>query len=1066
MFDFLTTLFDTSDFPPRWLCGNWTTGLGWLHILSDLGVWSAYVAIPCVLGYFVLRRRDIPFRTIFWLFGAFILACGTTHLMEVLMFWWPAYRLAGVIKLLTAIVSWGTVMALVPVTPKALAMRSRDELEREITGRKEAEAALQRANAELERRVEERTAELAEANASLRYEREMLRITLASIGDAVVATDTGGRVTFLNSVAQSLTGWMEEDAKGQPLETVFRIVNEQTRKPVENPAVRALKEGTLVGLANHTILIAKDGTERAIDDSAAPIRHDQGNVAGVVLVFRDVTEQRNAERSARFLASIVESSDDAIVGKDVNGIITSWNRAAERLFGYSAPDAIGKPISVLTPPDRADEMPAILARIKQGEQVAHFDTVRRTKDGRHLPISLTVSPIKDQYGEIVGASKIARDISERKKAEEVLREEKARLHATLTGIGDAVIVTDAEGRVTMINPVAQTLTGWKEEAAGRPLDEVFRIINEQSHQPVENPVSRVLREGIIVGLANHTALVSKDGTVRHIEDSAAPIRGDHGQVVGVILVFRDATEQRRAEEAVRESQRREKERADELDAILRATPTPIWIAHDPECYRITGNPASFTLLGLPEGSNVSATSPGHDPAKRGFREYRGDMPIPVDELPMQMAAKGELVTGAEVKFVFDDGRVRHIYGNAVPLRKLDGSVRGCVAAFADVTPLKEAEEALKVADRRKDEFLATLAHELRNPLAPIRNAVELLRRAKWDHALMEQARNIMERQLAQLVRLVDDLLDVSRITTGKLELRKERVELAALLPNAVEETRALMEAKSHELTVMLPEQPIHLQVDPARIAQVLSNLLHNAAKYTEQGGHIRLTAERQGEEAVISVQDSGIGISAEHLPQIFEIFSQVVPALDRSTGGLGIGLALVKRLIQLHGGSIAVHSDGSGRGSQFVVRLPVAVQISEESQQNESEVQSCKTKYRILVVDDLRDSADSMRTMLQLAGHEVQTAYDGEQALAVAAAFSPEIVLLDLGIPKLNGYETARRMRMEPWCKNVVLIAMTGWGQEEDRRRTKEAGFDYHLVKPVDFGALERLLATLNREPA
>src|SRR6516225_2517103 len=202
MFDFLSRLFDASDFPPRWHCGNWTAGHGWLHILSDLGVWSAYVAIPCVLGYFVLRRRDIPFRTIFWLFGAFILACGTTHLMEVLMFWWPAYRLAGVIKLLTAIVSWGTVMALVPVTPKALAMRSRDELEREITGRKEAEAALQRANAELERRVEERTAELAEANASLRYEREMLRITLASIGDAVVATDTGGRVTFLNSVAQ------------------------------------------------------------------------------------------------------------------------------------------------------------------------------------------------------------------------------------------------------------------------------------------------------------------------------------------------------------------------------------------------------------------------------------------------------------------------------------------------------------------------------------------------------------------------------------------------------------------------------------------------------------------------------------------------------------------------------------------------------------------------------------------------------------------------------------------------------------------------------------------------
>jgi PAS domain S-box-containing protein len=299
MLDFLTHLLDTTGFPPRWSCGSWTPGHGWLHILSDLAIWSAYFAIPCLLVFFVLRRQDMPFRPIFWLFGAFILACGTTHLMEAIIFWHPVYRLAGIIKLLTAIVSWATVVALVPTIPRALAMRSPDELEREIAARKQAEDALQRANAELEWRVHERTAELAQANASLRYEREMLHITLASIGDAVITTDVEGRVTFLNPVAQTLTAWQAEEGKGQPLETVFRIIHGETRQAAPNPALRAVKEGAIVGLANHTILIARDGTERAIEDSAAPIRSGSGEVVGVVLVFRDAAERRAAEAAAQ-----------------------------------------------------------------------------------------------------------------------------------------------------------------------------------------------------------------------------------------------------------------------------------------------------------------------------------------------------------------------------------------------------------------------------------------------------------------------------------------------------------------------------------------------------------------------------------------------------------------------------------------------------------------------------------------------------------------------------------------------------------------------------------------------
>ncbi len=402
MFDFLTHLFDTTGFPARWYCGEWTPAHGWLHIVSDLAVWSAYFAIPCILAYFVLRRRDVPFPTIFWLFGAFILACGTTHLMEAIIFWYPVYRLAGVVKLATAIVSWGTVTALVPTIPKALALRTPEDLEREIVARKQAEAALHRANAELDLRVQARTAELAQANTLLRYEREMFRITLASIGDAVIVTNTQGRITLLNAVAQALTGWQTKEAIGQTLDSVFRIVNEHTRNPVDNPALRALKEGNIVALANHTLLIAKDGAERAIDDSAAPVRNEEGVTAGAVLVFRDVTERRKAERSVRFLASLVESSDDAIIGKDIYGVITSWNHGAERLFGYTAAEAIGRPVAFLAPPERADEMPDLIARLKHGERIAHFDTVRRAKDGRLVPISLTVSPIWDEDGKSSG----------------------------------------------------------------------------------------------------------------------------------------------------------------------------------------------------------------------------------------------------------------------------------------------------------------------------------------------------------------------------------------------------------------------------------------------------------------------------------------------------------------------------------------------------------------------------------------------------------------------------------------------------------------------------------------
>jgi CheY-like chemotaxis protein/two-component sensor histidine kinase len=344
-----------------------------------------------------------------------------------------------------------------------------------------------------------------------------------------------------------------------------------------------------------------------------------------------------------------------------------------------------------------------------------------------------------------------------------------------------------------------------------------------------------------------------------------------------------------------------------------------------------------------------------------------------------------------------------------------------------------------------------------------------MRLAGTSGPIMEKARTMMERQLTQMVRLVDDLLDVSRITRGKIELRKERVELAAVVASAVETSRPLIEAAGHELTVTLPPEPIPLDADLTRLAQVFANLLNNAAKYTGQGGHIWLTAERHGGEVLVKVRDTGLGIPADMLSKIFEMFAQVDRSLERSQGGLGIGLTLVKRLVEMHGGSVEARSDGPGMGSEFTVRLPVAMASASHQPQppkGEGEKTAAPARRRILVVDDNKDSADSMSMMLSIAGMEARTAYDGLEAVAVAAAFNPDVVLLDIGLPKLNGYEAARRIREQPWGKDMVLVAVTGWGQEEDRRRSQEAGFNFHMVKPVDPAALERLLAGLKATPS
>jgi PAS domain S-box-containing protein len=497
------------------------------------------------------------------------------------------------------------------------------------------------------------------------------------------------------------------------------------------------------------------------------------------------------------------------------------------------------------------------------------------------------------------------------------------LRVTLGSIGDGVIATDTQGRVTFLNSVAQSLTGWsQDEAAGLPMETVFRILNEQTRQPVDNPVRKVLQTDAIVGLANHTVLLARNGPEKPIDDSAAPIRSDADKTLGVVLVFRDVTERRRLEN--------------------------------------------------------------------------------------------------EVQHRMDD---------------------------------------LAEADRHKNQFLAMLAHELRNPLAPACSALALLQRLSPEDPNFQSAKEILDRQLRQIGRLVDDLLDVSRISTGKIRLRKAAVELHDIVERAVEISRPLIEARRHELMESLPNEPLWLQADATRLAQVLSNLLNNAAKYTPEGGQIRLTTKRECNTILVQVRDTGIGIAAEMLPRVFDLFTQADRSLDRSQGGLGIGLTLVRRLVEMHGGQVRASSPGPGRGSKFEVWLPIGEKQPESPPHRgqEEDVQGA-TARRILLVDDNRDAAQSLSVLLRAAGHDVCLAHDGPSALALAGTVQPEVVLLDIGLPGMDGYEVARRLRRLSGLEKVLLVALTGYGQEEDRWRSCEAGFDRHLVKPVDLDTLQALL--------
>lgn len=1032
------------------------------------------------------------------------------------------------------------------------------------------------------------------AEERLQEHEEWLRVTLASIGDAVIATDTEGRVTFLNAVAEELTGWAPGEAQGKPLEKVFSILNEQTGEPVENPVDKVLGKGTMVGLANHTVLVAKDGTKRPIDDSAAPIRDAAGTMIGVVLIFREVTEQRRTERVLREreqeLQLVTDRAPVFLAHCDRDCRYKFVNKGYAALFGLTTQEAIGKRM-----PDVLGEQQ--YARIRQhvdaalaGKSVEFEVELPHEHDGP-LVMNCAYVPEFDRDGRVEGLVAVIADVTQRKRAEDALRESRQQLDLALQAadIGQwdlrlidrtasrnlrhdqifgydsllpewtietflaHVVPEDRERVDSGFQEAINSASPWDFECrirradgaagwiwakgrvfadgngqpcrmAGTVADITERKQVEMALQDARSRLEAALEAGAIVtwtwdipnnrifsdknlaklfSLAPSEAeggsvdqyidaihpddqarvtaalrrsvesgedyeadyrVVQPDGSVRWVVARGRAERDSAGQPVRMPGVLVDITDRKRLEEELRiriEQLANANRHKEELLASLRESeeklrllantiPQLAWMAR-PDGYIVWYNRRWYDYTGSsPEEMEGWGWQSVHDP----------------EVLPKVLERwKQAISSGEPFEMVFPlksaEGTFRPFLTRVNPLRDENGSILHWFGTNTDVSDIKRMEEALRDADRRKDEFLATLAHELRNPLAPIRTGLEVMKLAKDDPATVEEARTTMERQTQQLITLVDDLLDVSRITQGKLELRKCRVRLSDVLRSAVEASKPFIVEAGHDLTISVPEHPIYLDADPHRLAQVVSNLLNNAAKYTPEGGRIRLSAQRHGSEVGVSVKDNGIGIPAEMLDRIFEMFAQIDRLMERAYTGLGIGLTLVKSLVEMHGGRIEVHSDGRNRGSEFRVRLPILEEmpVSEPGRSPPTTVANADSRRRVLVVDDNKAAADMLGTVVKMLGNEVRTAGDGQQGIEVAAEFLPNVILMDLGMPKMNGYQAARHIRQQPWGEKMMLVALTGWGQDEDKQRTKEAGFDHHLVKPAEPAELQRLLS-------
>jgi PAS domain S-box-containing protein len=802
------------------------------------------------------------------------------------------------------------------------------------------------------------------------------------------------------------------------------------------------------------------------------------------------------------LDSVVDHVVDGIITIDEGGLIETLNPAAEKLFGYSSAELLGRHVSLLvSAPRESGQNGEMTGELKV--RVAEIagtgrEVVGRRRDNSIFPIDLAVS------GFLRGGRQyftgIIRDISERKQLEleqqganERLQEANERLRSVVDYVVDAIVTIDERGTIASWNRSAERIFGYSsEEMIG---DNISRLMPEPYRSDHDSHLATYGQTGIakVVGVNREMIAQRKDGTVFPIDLAVSEyvLQGKR-LFTGII---RDITERKRADERTKFQVNATALLASLSDSSshlsrIAKLPVPLfadWCVVDLCSFdgRVVksaaahSDPEQKTILRrlkkrLPQRFG-SKTLVG-DVIRRGKARLIVDAVNPFEYAEPKTPEDRDLLCGLDSQSIICVPLTTHrvTFGaitcvlsgttrkyNEADLAAAEDFAQRASIALENVRLYEEAKEA----DRRKDEFLATLAHELRNPLAPVRNALEIVRTPGVDTAVSEKALTVIDRQVDHMVRLVDDLLDLSRLMRGKIQLRKERLLLRDVITRSIETARPLIDAHSHKLEVSVPKGPVALFADPVRLEQIISNLLDNSAKYTEPGGLIKLCAHARGDEVVIKVRDTGIGIDPKLLPHLFDLFRQAESSLELSRGGLGIGLTLVRRLVDIHGGKVEARSDGPGTGAEFIVRLPL---LKEQAPVPAPEVilttseRASGPQHRILVVDDNVDAAEMLSTLLRLDGHRVWVVHDGLAALDAAQAYRPEVILLDIGLPELNGYEVAKSLRTREKSRKLTIIAMTGYGQERDCQRSLDAGCDAHLTKPVAPQALRTFLRELN----
>ncbi len=853
--------------------------------------------------------------------------------------------------------------------------------------------------------------------------------------------------------------------------------------------------------ATPIIFVTADTTDLAIEEAYAIGAVDvlvkplvasvlKAKVDFFVQLFRSQQELHSAERRAledrAFLAAVLEAIEDGVVACGADGRLTLFNRATRDFHGLPAQALDSDPWAWrqdLYHPDgktplSKQENP--LFRAFFGERVRNAELVIAPKGRPARLVLASGDPLHDAAGRKLGAVISMHDVTARREAQaaaeaaareqerrhqaeaaaQLLRESREQLRASEERVR---LATDAAGLGVWVAEVAPDRVSWENERMYALLglergDEpvsASRFVDEFVHPEDAAAFRRALSDTVRTGQRLHFEGRFRrrgDRALRWMELTGILQPASDRSPLRVLGTGADITDRKQAEAELRNSEERYRTLFESIDEGFSIVEVIFGSDGRAEDYRfLEVNPAFEKHTGLvaAAGHRMRELVPDHD--QHWFDSY-GHVATTGEAMRFENEAKAM-------------GRWFDVYATRV-----GGAGRGRVAILLnDITERKRAQQDLErlaaelaESDRRKTEFLATLAHELRNPLAPISNGLQLMRTAFGNPAAQEKVRGMMERQLKQLVRLVDDLLDVARISSGKVELKRERIALAPVLHGAVEASMPLINAGGHEIAVDIPAQDIELVADPTRLGQVVCNLLNNAAKYTPNGGRIELSARRDGDAVAISVADTGIGIAPEALPHLFEMFTQVGRDRDRSQGGLGIGLALVRRLVELHEGSVSAESAGPGRGCKFTLRLPLPVRVAAEvPAAAPAPAAKAPAHLRVLVVDDNVDAAESLAALLDLAGHATRVAHDGDQALRAAHEFRPEIVFLDIGMPGKDGYEVAKELRNQPETQRAVLVALTGWGAKDDRARSKSAGFDHHLTKPAGMAAVEGLLSQM-----